>query len=1109
MKQKLQLLFCLTFFMGMQALFAQSPFPPNTADWRLRPLSATDSYGNATLQNNLTSGTDFTDKTTLNPGSTRTLTFQLPALSNGGMFIFNPENNISDLTVSTYQSDNGSSWTTLNGNIYKNGQSNKLQKADIPQSASGKWFKINFQNTGSSSIQLKEMGLYQFLGGRNQYFLLLGASITESSGSVFDWRNTINTRLGTSYQPVFFNWAVGGDNTYGLSTRIDEFLAQHPQAGYVLLEIGGNDVSATRPMSFSDYKGSYLADMDTRIRSIVQKIINAGKIPVLSRISYRNYPAQTSYAGKIQPAVNGGSNQENGSLPYNFILDKVIKDLVPDFWSQSERRGTLDFYQFTINNQNWLVNGDGIHFYGSEAYHIRDFWTDFGLKYIFTGQRSATVQYPEFIANLTNTATQAVLTAEATRNEQDVFKARILVEQLNNQATRVALLDRLDAVLNGTPPPSDTQAPTVPANLTASNITANSFTLAWSPASDNVGVTAYDVFQNGNKVNSVTSTAASLSGLSASTTYTMIVKARDAAGNVSAASPALSVSTAAAPVTGTPEARWILNFGGPYSTPVANYNNLFAASFPIASGTAFNNLIKTDGSASAATLVLTSSLSGGGNAGKCSGTNAYDNNAINDWWRIQNNEVFSAKITGLNTTKTYSLLFLNNAGLNNALSVITINNVSKTANGLNNCSATVSFDNIIPNASGEIAFSLSRNAGYFESGINVLELQQYGTGTPPPSDTQAPTVPANLTASNITANSFTLAWSPASDNVGVTAYDVFQNGNKVNSVTSTSASLSGLSASTTYTMTVKARDAAGNVSAASPALSVSSAAAPVTGTPEARWILNFGGPYSAPVANYNNLFAASFPIASGTAFNNLIKTDGSASAAALVLTSSLSGGGNAGKCSGTNAYDNNAINDWWRIQNNEVFSFKCTGLSSSKNYTLLFLQNSGNNGAVLKVTINGVSSLQNGQNNCGNTLAFTGIVPSASGEIVVSVSRNGGYFEAGINVLEIQQFPATALKTTVSITKTEPQSSPSNENLVFAPNPTDRIATATYFAEKQGELTVQAFNSKGSCVVNKTQPLLPGNNVIELDFSHLPAGLYFVQLHENGYRLVKKILVVR
>lgn len=95
---------------------------------------------------------------------------------------------------------------------------------------------------------------------------------------------------------------------------------------------------------------------------------------------------------------------------------------------------------------------------------------------------------------------------------------------------------------------SDTQAPSVPGGLTSSSIGQSSFTLAWNASTDNVGVTGYEVFRNGTSIGTTTASTRTfnVTGLSASTTYSMTVRARDAAGNWSAQSSALSVTTSAA-----------------------------------------------------------------------------------------------------------------------------------------------------------------------------------------------------------------------------------------------------------------------------------------------------------------------------------------------------------------------------------------------------------------------------------------------------------------------------------------------------------------------------------------------------------------------------------
>lgn len=92
----------------------------------------------------------------------------------------------------------------------------------------------------------------------------------------------------------------------------------------------------------------------------------------------------------------------------------------------------------------------------------------------------------------------------------------------------------------------DTEAPTTP-SLSASGTTNISTNLTFTGATDNIGVTAYEIYKDGALIATVNNSPYTVTGLSASTTYIFTVKAKDDAGNVSPLSNAISVTTLAAP----------------------------------------------------------------------------------------------------------------------------------------------------------------------------------------------------------------------------------------------------------------------------------------------------------------------------------------------------------------------------------------------------------------------------------------------------------------------------------------------------------------------------------------------------------------------------------
>ncbi|WP_433222054.1 carbohydrate-binding protein [Microtetraspora malaysiensis] len=88
-------------------------------------------------------------------------------------------------------------------------------------------------------------------------------------------------------------------------------------------------------------------------------------------------------------------------------------------------------------------------------------------------------------------------------------------------------------------------------------------------------------------------------------------------------------------------------------------------------------------------------------------------------------------------------------------------------------------------------------------------------------DTTPPSVPGNLRSTGSTTGSISLAWNASTDDTGVTGYNVYRNGNLVTTVTGTTYTDTGLSAGTSYGYTVRARDAANNLSDPSNTLTAS------------------------------------------------------------------------------------------------------------------------------------------------------------------------------------------------------------------------------------------------------------------------------------------------
>ncbi len=354
---------------------------------------------------------------------------------------------------------------------------------------------------------------------------------------------------------------------------------------------------------------------------------------------------------------------------------------------------------------------------------------------------------------------------------------------------------------------SDTQAPSVPANLSASNISSSAANLSWAASTDNVGVTGYEIFRGTTSIGTSATTSFNVTGLTPETSYSFTVKAKDAAGNTSANSTAVTITT-----LGTPACAGINSY--PYSESFETNLGVWTN----ATGDDIEWTRDSGGTPSTGTGPST------GQDGSFylyteASTNVTPAGSPNKIALLNSPCIDLSSVPNASLDFGYHMLGANMGSLQ--VLVSTDNGASYTSVWSQNGSQG--------NVWNQASVALTAYAG------SVIQLQfkaTTGTGwssdiaidnikiisvTP---DTQAPTVPTNLSASTITNTTVDLSWNASTDNVGVTEYEIFRGATSIGTSATTSFNVTGLTAGTSYSFSVRAKDAAGNTSANSTSVNV-------------------------------------------------------------------------------------------------------------------------------------------------------------------------------------------------------------------------------------------------------------------------------------------------
>jgi hypothetical protein len=132
---------------------------------------------------------------------------------------------------------------------------------------------------------------------------------------------------------------------------------------------------------------------------------------------------------------------------------------------------------------------------------------------------------------------------------------------LRRRSKGLGLSPRRRAAPRGSEPPGDTEAPSVPQNLSATAVSDDQIDLTWDPSTDNVGVTGYRIYRDNVLVDASPTNAYADTELDPGTEYEYEVSAFDAANNESARSAADSATTHQVIVTDGLVAEWRFDNG--------------------------------------------------------------------------------------------------------------------------------------------------------------------------------------------------------------------------------------------------------------------------------------------------------------------------------------------------------------------------------------------------------------------------------------------------------------------------------------------------------------------------------------------------------------------
>ncbi len=590
------------------------------------------------------------------------------------------------------------------------------------------------------------------------------------------------------------------------------------------------------------------------------------------------------------------------------------------------------------------------------------------------------------------------------------------------------------------PGPPDTEAPTDPTNLTASNISDTGATLTWTASTDNVGVTQYNISIDGNVVGTSGTTSFNVTGLSPLTLYGASVTAQDAAGNVSGSANTSFTTLDGPGATYCDSASTNINdeyIGRVQLNTIDNasggqfYTDFTAISTNLSEGQAY-------------TIIVTPTWTG---------TIYPEGYAV--WIDYNDDKDFDdagelvwSQAANTNTPNSGNFSVPSGTSLNSVRM-----RVSMKYNGIPTSCETFTY--------GEVE----------DYTVNL----EAGGG-----DTQAPTAPTNLTASNITDTTVDLSWNASTDNVGVTGYEVFLDGGSIGTVVGTAANITGLTANTSYAFTVRAFDAAGNNSALSNTANVTTTGGGGGGpgviagyffeTGLEGWI--DGGSDCARWNNSSRAYEGNYSIRI---------RDNSSSSNAVSPTLDLSGNTQISIEFHTYARSMEVGEDFfvefWNGSSYQVIGQYVRGTHFNNNsfFTDTIILDSG----TYNFNANNRFRFRNDASTNNDQIYFDQVIISGDNVSAAPIGPNAND-SVGSRVISFSRI--------------------SEQNIKLYPNPTNSVLNIDILEGSFDEIMI--FSTTGA-MVKKVEP--NGTN-LTIDVSEFAAGMYFVRFVSNGLAVTKRFI---